>query len=367
MNDLILLEWVERYLNDEMTVGEKAEFEQLRRQRPDVDQMVVEQQMFLNSLKHYGKRRQFKNELMQIHQNLVAEGVISDKPPVTKLAPVVEFWNRYKRTIVVAASIAGITALSITAIMQSLAPKSNQSYLLQLSRKVSQIEGMQREQHNRINRLIDSSAKSPDKAQISGGSSFLIDEDGYLVTNAHVVNGSSTLVVVNKGVEYIATKVYENTAHDLAILQITDKDWVPVGKLPYSIRKGTVDLGEEVFTLGYPRNEIVYNKGYMSASSGYYDDSLSIQIAISANPGNSGGPVLDKNGNIVGILSTKDKHSQDVVFASKAINICLAIEELKKDQKHANLSSPKSNALKGMDRVQQIKKIQDCVFMVKGY
>lgn len=367
MDDLLLLEWVERYLNEEMTAGEKAEFDQLRRQRPDVDQMVVEQQMFLNGLKHYGNRRQFKHDLMQIHQKLAAEGVISDTAPVTKLAPVVEFWNRYKRTIGVAASIAGITALSISGIMQSLAPKGNQSYLQQLNRKVSQIEGMQREQHNRINRLIDSSAKSPDKAQISGGSSFLIDEDGYLVTNAHVVSGSTTLVVVNKGREYIASKVYENTANDLAILQITDKDWVAGGKLPYSIRKGTIDLGEEIFTLGYPRNEIVYNKGYLSARSGYYDDSMSIQIAISANPGNSGGPVLDKNGSIVGILSTKDKQSQDVVFASKAINITLAIEELKKDQNHANLSSPKNNALKGMDRVQQIKKIQDCVFMVKGY
>lgn len=161
MDDLLLLEWVERYLNEELNEIEHAEFEQLRRQHPEVDQMVVEQQMFLNGLKHYGNRRQFKHNLMHIHQKLVAEGSITESVPVTKLAPVVEFWNRYKRTIGVAASIAGITALIISGIMQNLTPKGNQSYLQQLSRKVNKIEGMQWEQHQRINQLIDSSAKKP--------------------------------------------------------------------------------------------------------------------------------------------------------------------------------------------------------------
>ena len=370
MEDLGMFDMVERYLNGEMPDQEREQFELLRRQNAELDQFVVEQQMFLSNLKHYGEHKDFKHKLHHLHNQLVEDGSINEIPEEEKLAPVIKFWQRNKRTIAVAASIATITALTITGIMQALAPKGSQSYLQQLNRKVSQLEGVQKEQNKKIDQFIDSSekaSKSPDQEQISGGTSFLIDGDGYLVTNSHVVQNASTLIVVNKGKEYIAKKVYDNKQNDLAILKITDQDWKSFSRLPYDIRKGMVDLGEEIFTLGYPRNEVVYNRGYMSARSGYLDDTLSIQLAISANPGNSGGPVLDKNGSIVGILSTRDRQSNDVVFASKAINISKAIEELREDTSHKNLNTPLYSSIKGMDRVQQIKKIQDCVFMVKGY
>ncbi len=370
MEDIGLLDLVERYLHGDMNAREKEQFEEMRRQNAELDQLVVEQQMFLASIRHYGERRQLKHTLHQVHAHLVETGDINEVPEDTKLSPVIRFWERNKRTIAVAASIAGITALTISGIMVAIAPKGSEAYLQQLSRKVSALEGVQKSQNKKIDQLIDSTesaTKSPDKQQLSGGTSFLIDNDGYLVTNSHVVQGASTLIVVNKGKEYIAQKVYENAANDLAILKINDKDWKPVGKIPYDIRKNTVDLGEEIFTLGYPRNEVVYNRGYMSARSGYLDDTLSIQLAISANPGNSGGPVLDKNGSIVGILSTRDRQSNDVVFASKASNISRAVEELKLDKKFEDLNILGGSSLRGMDRVQQIKKLQDCVFMVKGY
>jgi hypothetical protein len=371
MEEMKWLDAVEKYLKGEMALEEQIHFEKLRNENADLDQLVVEHHMFISGLEHYGDRVDMKHRLHSAYSNLVEEGAINENPDTESKVPVVKFWERHKRTIAVAASIAGITALCITGIMQALGPRSNQNYLQQLSRKMTQLEGAQKEQNLKLDKFLDSTAaeatKSPDKAQLSGGTSFLIDSDGYLVTNSHVVKNATTLVVVSNNKEYIAQKVYENKSNDLAILKINDKDWRPFGKLPYSIRKGTVDLGEEIFTLGFPRNEVVYNKGYMSAESGYLDDTLSIQLAISANPGNSGGPVMDKNGSIVGILSTRDKQSNDVVFASKAINIALAVEELMKDSAHANLNLPSKSTIKGMDRVQQIKKIQDCVFMVKGY
>jgi len=367
MEDLVLLDAVERYLKGEMNQEEVASFDNLRRQNAEVDQLVVEQQMFLQQLAHYGERRQYKHELHVLHNHLLESGIIDETPEEQKTATVVELWKKYKRTIAVAASIAGITALTISGSMHFLAPKTNQSDLEMLSRKMSVLEGKTNEQSKKINQLISTPVKSPEGPQKSGGSSFLIDGNGYLVTNSHVVNGASTLVVVNRGREYIARKVYNDVANDIAILKIEDQDWKPVTNLPYSIRKGTVDLGEEIFTVGYPRNSVVYNRGYMSARSGYNDDTLSIQIAISANPGNSGGPLLDRNGDIIGILSNRDKQANEVVFASKAININKAIEELKKDSANLSIKLPSNSRLKGMDRVQQIKKLEDCVFMVKGY
>jgi serine protease Do len=367
MEDLVLLDSVERYLNGQMDQEEIASFELLRTKNADIDQLVVEQQMFLSQLNHYGERREFKHQLHHLHSHLLETGMIDETPDEQKGAPIIQLWKKYKRTIAVAASIAGITALTISGSVHLLTPKTTQSDLQMLSRKMNELEGKTNEQSKKINQLISTPAKSPEGPQKSSGSSFLIDGSGYLVTNSHVVSGATTLVVVNKGREYIARKVYNDNVNDIAILKIEDEDWKPVTNLPYAIRKGTVDLGEEIFTLGYPRNEVVYNRGYMSARSGYNDDTLSIQIAIGANPGNSGGPLLDRNGDVIGILSNRDKLANEVVFASKAININKAIEELKRDSANHSIKIPSNSRLKGMDRVQQIKKIQDCVFMVKGY
>ncbi|MFX9054138.1 serine protease, partial [Acinetobacter baumannii] len=86
---------------------------------------------------------------------------------------------------------------------------------------------------------------------------------------------------------------------DLAVLKIDDEDFKPLKTIPYAIKKSSIDLGEEIFTLGYPKNEVVYNIGYLSARNGYNGDSSTCQLQMSANPGNSGGPVLNKNGEVI--------------------------------------------------------------------
>ncbi len=197
---------------------------------------------------------------------------------------------------------------------------------------------------------------------------FLIDTKGYLVTNAHVVKGSSTILVQNnKGQEYKARIAYVDDIKDLAVLKIEDEDFKPFNSLPYSIRKTNTDLGEQIFTLGFPKDEIVYNEGYLSAKTGYNGDTISCQIAVSANPGNSGGPVLNRNGEVIGILSTSQIQAEGVVFALKSKIIYQAMDELRKDTTYARLKLPTSSNIKSMDRVQQIKQIEDCVFMVKGF
>ena len=192
----------------------------------------------------------------------------------------------------------------------------------------------------------------------------MIDGNGYITTNAHVVNNAKNLIVENiKGEQFFATPVYVDKNSDLAILKVTDTSFHKISSLPYSIRRTSADLGEQIFTLGYPREEIVYGEGYLSAKSGYSGDTTSYQVSISVNPGNSGGPVLNKNGEVIGIISSKETNADGVVFAIKSKNIYKALEEIKKDEV---IKLPSGAALKNLDRVQQIKKIEDCVFMVKG-
>jgi S1-C subfamily serine protease len=95
---------------------------------------------------------------------------------------------------------------------------------------------------------------------------------------------------------------------------------------------------------------------------------MSCQIAVSANPGNSGGPVFNKNGEVIGILSTAQSKAEGVVFAIKAKNIFQAIDDMKKeDTGYHRVKAPTVSNVKSMDRVQQVKQIQDCVFMVKSF
>ncbi len=363
----MLLDAVERYLNGEMNLQEKSYFEDLRKTNAEVDQLVVEHQLFLSKLDDFGEQKMFKSHLQTIHNHLLEQGVINQGVP-KQGAKVVQFWNKYKRTVAVAASIAGITALTISGMTSYFTPKSPAAdQIVRLSREINTIKKQQDDQNQQIN-VISSHIKIPSKEfQKSAGSSFLIDPQGYLVTNAHVVNNSSTLVVINNGKEYYAKNVYSDPITDVAILKIDDSTFTPLASLPYTIRKTNVDLSEKIFTLGYPRNEVVYGEGYMSAASGFNDDTLSVQIAIDANRGNSGGPVLDKNGDVIGILNSLELNANGVVFANKSSSIVNALARLKEDSLFKNIKLPNNNTIKGKDRTQQVKQISNCVFMVKGY
>nr|WP_294904230.1 S1C family serine protease [uncultured Lacibacter sp.] len=365
MDDILLLDATERYLNGEMNAEEKAMFEQLRQTNQEVDQMVVEHTFFLQQFERYGGVREMKHTLHDVHNHLMQDGEIKEEVLSTS-AKVVNLWKRYKRTITIAASIAGITALSISSMTLLVAPKGNEKAITDLSKKVSVLERNQREQASQINTVI--SKLEPGAVIKESGSAFLVDTKGYLVTNAHVVKNAKGAIVLNsKGAEFKAIIVKVDEAKDIAILKIQDKDYKSAGILPYAIRKSSTDIAEPIFTLGYPRNEIVYGEGYLSAKTGFNGDTLSCQIAVAANPGNSGGPVFNRQGEVIGILSTKETKADGVVFAIQSKYIVETVNQLKKDDSTIELKLPSKSSVKGMDAVQQVKKIQDYVYMVKVY
>ncbi len=363
MEDILLLEAIERYLNGGMLAEEKAYFEQLRKNTPEIDQMVVEHKLFLHQMEGFAEHRNLKNALHESHTRLVEKGDVYEGGEISTKGLVIQLWNRYKRVTAIAASIAGITALMISGLVAYFSPAVSPNQLVQLSHKMDQIIKTQQAQGAKLKDKIPAN-----KVVTTSGTAFLIDGKGYLVTNAHVLQGSGAVVVNNKGTEFNARIINIDKERDLAILKIEDKDFTPLGALPYGIKKTGLDLGEELYTLGYPRDEIVYSMGYLSAVSGFENDSASYQLSLSANPGNSGGPVFNKNGEVVGILSTKQAQAEGVVFAIKAKGIYKMVDELKEsDTSVQKIKLPTSSSLKGMNRVEQIKEVEDCVFLVKAY
>jgi serine protease Do len=354
MDEIQLLDAVERYLADEMTPAERTQFEQLRKSNAEVDQLVVEHTIFLTQLNEFGDRRQFRSILNETHNQLLEKGAIKQERPKTRVVDIV---RRYGRVWAVAASIAGIIAVTISGLVAYFTPTVKPA-----------IENLSKElviQKGRINALV---TEVKDVKDVRPSKSSGNDGKGLLLTNAHVVKDAKTVIVQSKGQEYNANVLFLDLGRDLAILKIADDDYKPVSNLPYGFKKSGADLGEQIFTLGFPRDEIVYGEGYMSAGTGYNGDTMSYQIAVAANPGNSGSPIFNKNGEVVGILSTRQLQTQGFVFAVRAKSFFQTLDELKKDSSnYQNIKINTVSSLKGMERTQQIKKIEDCVFLVKTY
>lgn len=364
MQDLQLLDAIERFLRGEMSPEEMNAFEQLRKTNPEVDEKVVEHTMFLQQIDQFSEWKNFKSTLHDVHNHLLDTGDIKEEAPK---ATVIQIWRKYKRVMAVAASIAGITTALIAGMATYYSQKKTASDLQRLRGEYkSEIAKKANEVYNKVQDRI---TKGPENQPVKfNGTGFLVDGKGILVTNEHVVNGSTTVVVQNsKGQEFRSRIIYSNKESDIALIKIEDADFRSIGPLPFGIRKGGTDLGEPLFTLGYPREEIVYNEGYMSAKTGYNGDTLSFQIGVSANPGNSGGPVFNKNGEVIGIINARQKAAEGVVFALTAKNIFRSLEEIKKDSAYQNIRLTLNSSIRNMDRVQQIKKIEDAVFMVKSY
>ena len=162
------------------------------------------------------------------------------------------------------------------------------------------------------------------KAEWSG-TGFAI-ADGFIATNYHVTSGAKTIRI--KGINgdmsesYKGFMVASDKEHDISIIKVVDKDFEGFGTIPYNIGKVTVDVGDDVFVLGYPMTatmgeEIKLTDGKISAASGYKGDESMYQISAAVQPGNSGGPVFNSDGTIIGIVCAKHADAENANYAIK--------------------------------------------------
>ncbi|PFG31901.1 MarP family serine protease [Paramicrobacterium agarici] len=162
-------------------------------------------------------------------------------------------------------------------------------------------------------------ANAPACGTRSAGSGFVID-DGLVMTNAHVVAGASDVVVETPGeLPRAGSVVYFDADADIAVI---DVDGLGAEPLPFN---PTPDAGATVFFQGYPfggpfvsRSAAVVNTGDMTVSSIYGEPGVTRSVttlAAHVQHGNSGGPLLDKNGAVVGMIFAKADNQPDVGFA----------------------------------------------------
>ncbi len=370
MDQSQLIADIEKYLQGEMNLEEKANFENLRQNNPEIDQLFVECTYFLDQLDQFGNQQALKKSIRETVDKLKQQGIIKNSPLSPK-SKIIYLWNQYKRTIAVAASIAIIISFLSSSIF-SFFTNVKVNNLRPLVEKIREQDVKYKKLETKVNQINTSDNTTPAKSKLESNfraTGFMIDvNNNYLVTNAHVLTEATHHLVVenNKGEQFAAEAIYSDNQNDIAILKIIDQDFKKLAPLPFSIKKSTCELGEPIFTLGFPKQEIVYGEGYISAKNGYQMDSIFYQLSTLANEGNSGSPVINKNGELVGVLSSKEESSEGVVFAIKSYNIFSVVNTLKKLPSFENIKITTNPILRKTDRVTQIKKIQEYVFMIKG-
>jgi S1-C subfamily serine protease len=168
-----------------------------------------------------------------------------------------------------------------------------------------------------------------DNSQKSGkgqGSCFVLSANGYLITNYHCIENAKEITV--KGIDgdlttkYGATVVASDPSNDLAILKIGNKN-VKFNVPSYGFRSSGVAQAEKVYALGFPAaaamgTEVKITEGIISAKSGVGGDISKFQISAAVNPGNSGGPLIDEQGNLIGVIFAKSTIAESAGYAIKA-------------------------------------------------
>lgn len=152
----------------------------------------------------------------------------------------------------------------------------------------------------------------------STGSGFIVSTSGHLLTNHHVANGCSNLKIRDSSkIEHDVTIVATDARNDLALLKMSADTSLPAATFRAN---DSVEPGENVVALGYPlagvlASEVNVSFGYVSATAGLADDTSKLQISAPVQPGNSGGPLLDQAGNLIGVVVAK----LDALKVAKAI------------------------------------------------
>jgi serine protease Do len=368
MSEIELLAVIERYLNGEMSPDERIRFDMLRHDNNEVDRQVKEHQIFVGKLKDFGQRVELESRLNAIHSEIDVQAIkeeLIDHPLY-----VVRLWRNHHSKISVAASIAIFAVLSTLFFTGYLSTQDQKSEVIALRRKVDKVirtnDDFKRSTTAMITNM-NNGKKIINPGKYSG-TGFALSSDGYIITNEHVIAGADSVYIQNaNGDAYRVKTVYTNAAYDIAILKITDTSFKKLAALPYGFKRSHADLGEDVFTIGYPRDDIVYNKGYLSSGTGFNGDTTTYQVSIPVNPGNSGGPVLDGKGNVIGIISGKQTQFDGAAFAVKSRYLYKAIQAIPADSLSSGLNLNNKSSLANLGRSQQIKRIQNYIFMVKVY
>ena len=183
------------------------------------------------------------------------------------------------------------------------------------------------------------------RTPMSSGTGFFISQDGYLVTNHHVVDGGRRFEI-QRGETKLPAKVIRTSApNDLAVLKVEGE--FPALEILSSDR---VELGDSVLTVGFPRPRVQglspkLSRGEIGSLQGLRDDPTQFQVSLPLQPGNSGGALVNRDGKVIGVVQSvlrgsvalldNDSAPQSVNYAVKSKHLLELLRGIPESQKRA--------------------------------
>lgn len=158
------------------------------------------------------------------------------------------------------------------------------------------------------------------------GTCFLISRQGYLLTNYHVISGAKNIQIKGIGNDfstiYGADVIAFDVDLDLALLKLKNQN-IKFDTIPYSLALKTNPQGTKSFALGFPMTttmgeEIKLTEGIINAKSGYKGSISQYQFSAAVQPGNSGSPLFNENGEIIGVINAKLQGAEGAGYAVKS-------------------------------------------------
>ncbi len=357
MSSQQLLDKIDNYLLGKMDDADLSLFEEELTIDLSLKKEVEKQKQLLEALYLHEEYISLKKEL----KNIEADNYSSTK--ILNSSKQKQPKTRFLFLMGAAASVALVVSLvTFFTVNWSISNRGTGNYAL-LSEEVKDLSTKQKSLQELVHDIVEKDRGNGTREWI--GTCFPLTKDGFLVTSYHLVGRAKKIKVeLSTGKLLNAEVVHKDVAHDLALLFIDDTLFSGFNKLPYGLSKSTSLLGSDVYTLGYPKKTIVYNEGTVSSLSGYRDDSLSYQLSIPVNPGNSGAPVFDKHGNIIGIIHGKHTENEGVAFAIKSTYLLSAVENMENFEL-IRAKIAKRSSISYRDRTSQIKSITPYILRLK--
>jgi serine protease Do len=351
-------ELIEKYCLDLMDEREKMFFEQEINSNPALAKAVHEYRTLIYTFDHTQSSRFIHDSLDQLHHHSRSQTSIL----VNQLKLHI---NKYWRTASVAASVAFVASMITFLGARSIYKRDTHAQYQTLRSEINSIKRNQNDIKEEVDKVKQAKTELPNYPSKYTGTGFAISQNGYLVTNMHVIEGYEKIFVFTEdNVGHQSIVVASDTTNDLAILKINEEGFTFGSKVPYSIKKSTPTLAQRIYSLGFPKNEIVYNEGYVSSATGFDGDTARYQLELPSGPGVSGAPIVDESGNVIGVVSGKQSQSEGITFAIKSKSLLKLVKDLPKD---FSTNEIQNNELVGLSRAAQVKKIQPFVCVVKVY
>jgi serine protease Do len=359
--DLAILELLDGYVKGTLSVEEHRLVEQRMQMDVSFKEKVEEHTRLIKAMELHHRRNQIKNMLEEVHQEIESQTEeVMQQPPI-KIRE--GFWKKYWPLTAVAASIVLLSVSGTLWITSGLETKQT-AYYKELRRNVDQIK---KSQKLIMEGIAETKEKSNAKLAMYAGTGFLMSFNGYVATSYHVVKDADSVYIENQKFGSLKATVYfSDPANDVAVLKIVNETFNP-DRLPFTIQSTESELGEYVYTLGFPREDIVFGEGSVSAATGYQQNINAYQVSVPVNPGNSGGPLLNANGDLIGMISGTQTETSGATFAIKSTVFLSLLKEVPADSLSKPIVLPTQSALRKLPRTEQVKKWKELVFIVRVY